>query len=59
MSSDFIKSEKSHQTYQIIASFYSKKYLHLLIKGIIYGEKMRNSGIYNYDYDHSFFGKDF
>ena len=41
------------------SSFYSKKVLNLIKKGIISGETMRNSGIYNYDYAHSFFGKYF
>ena len=36
-----------------------KKYLNSIKKGIIYGEKIRNSGNFNYDYTHSFLGKDF
>ena len=38
---------------------YPKKYLNLIKKGIISIEKMVNSGNYNNDYAHSFFGKDF
>ena len=47
------------KTYQTLFSFYIKKYFNLIRKGIISSEKMRNSGNYNYDYAHSFFGKDF
>ena len=33
--------------------------MNLIKKWMIFNEKMRNSGNYNYDYAHSFFGKDF
>ena len=36
-----------------------KKSFNLIKKGIISGEKMKNSGNYIYDYAHSFIGKDF
>ena len=39
-----IVSEKSHQKYQTISSFYSKKDLNSIKKGISSSEKMRNSG---------------
>ena len=39
--------------------FLSKKRFEFDKNGIISGEKMRYSGNYNYDYAHSFFGKDF
>ena len=52
-------TEKLHHIDQNIFSFYSKRDLMLIRKLIIFSEKMRNSDNYNYDYAHSFFGKDF
>ena len=54
-----IVSEKLHQNNQTISSFYLKKNLNLIKKGIISSEKLRNSCNYIYDYAHSVFGKDF
>ena len=45
--------------YQTISSFFCFNDLNLLKKGVISSEKIRNSGNYNYNYVHSFFGKDF
>ena len=45
--------------YQTISSFYLKKKMNLIKKGIISKEKMRYSGNYIYDYAHSLFGDDF
>ena len=52
-----IVSEKSHQI--LLECIQFSFYLNLIKKGFISSEKMRNSGKYNYDYAHSFFGKDF
>ena len=52
-----ILSEKSLQN----LSDYFQSFLvffNLIKKGIDSGEKIRNSGNYNDDYDHSFFGRD-
>ena len=62
--SDFVNSDdyigKNHiKIFQTMSSFYSKINLDLIKKGITSSEKIRNSGIYIYDYAHSFFGKDF
>ena len=55
-----IVSEKSHQNLSDYASsFYSKEDINLIKNEIISSVKMRNLGNYIYDYDHSFFGKDF
>ena len=54
-----IISEKPYQNLSEYIQFLFKKIFELNKKGIISGEKMRNSGNYNYDYAHSFFGKDF
>ena len=55
-----IVSEKSHQNLSDYINFFSsKKYLNMIKKGIISSENVRNSGNSIYDYDHSFFGKDF
>ena len=52
--------QKNHiKLYKTIWSFYWKKDLNLIKKEIISSEKMKNSGNCNYDYTHSFFGKDF
>ena len=53
-----IVSEKFHQNLSDYTSFYSKKDLNLIKNGIISSEKMRNSGKYNCNYAHPFFGKD-
>ena len=45
--------------HNICIYIYEYNYFNLIIEGIISSEKMRNSGNYNYDYHHSFFGKDF
>ena len=51
---------KNHiKIYQTISRFYLKKDLHLILKGIISSEKMRNSGNYNCNYAHSFFDRIF
>ena len=55
--SDFINFDD--KVYQNVSSFYSKKDLNLIKIEIISSEKMRNSGNYNYDYAHSFFGNNF
>ena len=54
-----ILSEKTHQNLSEYSQFLFKKKLNLVKKDIISSEKIRNSGNYNYDYAHSFFGKDF
>ena len=58
-SDKYFLSEKSHQNPSDYIHFYSKYYLNLIKKWIVSSEKMRNSGNYNYDYAHSFFGKNF
>ena len=52
-------SENHIKIYQTISSFYSRKDLNLIKKGIISSENMRNTGNHIYDYDHSIFGEDF
>ena len=47
-----IVSEKS---YQNLSDYIQFKKMNLMTKGISSGEKIRNSGNYNYDYAHSFF----
>ena len=54
-----IVSAKWHQNQSDYIQFLSNKMLNLTIKDIISSEKIRNSGNYNYDYAHSFLGKDF
>ena len=54
-----IVSEKSHQNLSDYIPFSFKKGLKLNTKGIISREKIRNSGNYNYNYGHLFFGKYF
>ena len=59
--------EKSHRNLLDYIQFLSEKwfkfikkiYFDLIKNGIVSGEKMRNSGNYNYNYAHSFFGMDF
>ena len=54
-----IALEKSHQTLSVYIQFLFKNRFGFNKKGIISSEKMRNPGNYNYNYAHSFFGKDF
>ena len=55
-----IVSEKSHQNLSGYIQFLFKKIFEFNKKeGIISSEKVRNSGNYNCDHTHSFFGKDF
>ena len=54
-----IVSEKSYQNLSDYIQFLFIRKFEYNKKGIISSEKMRNSGIYNNDYAHSFFGKDF
>ena len=54
-----IVSEKSHQNLLDYIEFLLKKKINSIKKGIISSEKIINSGNYNYDYVHSFSGKDF
>ena len=54
-----IVSEKPHKNLSDYIPFLLKKNLHLILNGIISSEKMRNSGNYNCNYAHSFFGKEF
>ena len=54
-----IVSEKSHQNLSDYFQFLFKKSFEVNKKGIIYSEKMRNSGNYISDYAQSFFGEDF
>ena len=54
-----IVSEKSYQNISDYIQFLLKERFEFIKKGIISSEKMRNSSKYNYDYAHSFFGKDF
>ena len=51
--------EKSHQNLSDYIKYSFKKIFKVIKKGIISGEKIKNSGNYNYNYAHSFFGKDF
>ena len=53
-----IASEKLHQKFQTITSFYLKNDLKLQ-KHICFSEKMRNSGNFIHDYARPFFGEDF
>ena len=57
--SDFINSDDCNIRITSVSSFYLKKDLNLIKKGIISSEKMMNSCNYTYDYAHSFFGTDF
>ena len=52
-----IVSEKSLQNLPEYIQFLLTK-VNLMKKGIISWDKMRNSGYYDHDYTHSFFGKD-
>ena len=52
-------SEKSHENLSDYIQFLLKIEFWSNKKGIISSDKMRNSGNYNYDYAHSFLGKDF
>ena len=55
-----IATEISHQNIsEYIQFLLNKKDLNLIKTGITTSEKIINSGNYNYDYVHSFFGKDF
>ena len=56
--STVVKKFQPAEIYQAISSFYPKIDLNLIKSGIIYDEKIRNSGNYIYDYAHLFFGKD-
>ena len=55
-----IASERSHQNISGYIQFLFKKRFEVDKKyDFICSEKIRNSGNYIYDYDHSFFGGDF
>ena len=54
-----IVSEKSHQDLSDYIQFLFKKIVKFNKKRIIFSEKVRNLGNYNYDYAHSFFGNYF
>ena len=54
---DYMKKMTSKST-RLYPVFIQTK-ICILKKRITSSEKMRNSGNYIYDYDHSFFGKDF
>ena len=55
----FFTPKKSHHNLSHYIQFLFKKIFEFNKNAIIANEKMRNSGNYNYDYAHSFFGKDF
>ena len=55
-----IVSKISHQNIlDYIQFLFLKKFLNFMKTEIVSSEKIRNSGIYIYDYAHSFFGEDF